>query len=91
MREEVSGFVVDTVDEAVRAVRRALELPRQGCRAYFEDRFTASRMADDYVRIYEEAIFRQRSRLAAEAAPEGDADLTDDVIPDVIPESAAQG
>ena len=51
--------------------------PRQGCRACFEDRFTAPRMAADYVRLYEKAIHRQRPHL-----------VTDDETPEVIPESA---
>jgi glycosyltransferase involved in cell wall biosynthesis len=70
MRPGVSGFVVESVDEATLAVQRALELPRQACRTYFEDRFTAARMADDYVRIYEQAIFLQRNARADEDLPE---------------------
>jgi glycosyltransferase involved in cell wall biosynthesis len=48
----VTGFVVDTLDEAVRAVERVSTISRQRCRQIFERRFTASRMADDYVEIY---------------------------------------
>jgi glycosyltransferase involved in cell wall biosynthesis len=55
MRDQVSGFVVATVDEAIGAVERALALPRDACRAYFEDRFIAPRMAAEYVKIYERA------------------------------------
>jgi glycosyltransferase involved in cell wall biosynthesis len=84
MQEGVSGFVVETIEEGVQAVRRALELPRQGCRACFDERFTAARMADDYVRLYEEAIFRQRTARATGGAAAGEAD-------EIMPESAAQG
>jgi glycosyltransferase involved in cell wall biosynthesis len=62
MHDGLSGFVVSTVDEAVAAVPRALALPRERCRAYFEDRFTASRMAAAYVRLYEKVIARERYR-----------------------------
>jgi glycosyltransferase involved in cell wall biosynthesis len=48
----VSGYLVGTVDEAVRATRRALSLPRARCRAYFEQRFLARRMAEDYLDVY---------------------------------------
>lgn len=50
--EGVTGFIVDTVDEAVMAVQRAVNLDRGGVRARFEQRFTAERMAHDYVDIY---------------------------------------
>jgi hypothetical protein len=49
----VSGFVVDTVEEAVRAVRRIATLDRVKVRAEFERRFTCERMAREYVEIYQ--------------------------------------
>jgi glycosyltransferase involved in cell wall biosynthesis len=53
MRDGVSGYVVETVDQAVAAVQRALQIPRERCRAHFEARFLAERMARDYVAAYE--------------------------------------
>jgi glycosyltransferase involved in cell wall biosynthesis len=47
-----SGFLVDSIDSAVRAVRRLHELGRAECRRAFEQRFTAERMAADYVEAY---------------------------------------
>ncbi|HVV53277.1 MAG TPA: glycosyltransferase family 4 protein [Polyangia bacterium] len=88
MRDGLSGFVVGTVDEAVAAVPRALELSRARCRAYFEDRFTAARMAAAYVRLYEKMIARERSRRAAAADEAGD--RTDDDA-ELVAESAVQG
>ena len=52
MRDGVSGYVVDTVDSAVEATASALQLPRKRCRAYFEKRFSAPRMANDYLAVY---------------------------------------
>jgi glycosyltransferase involved in cell wall biosynthesis len=52
MRQGVSGFVVDNLDEAVRATEQAVMLSRRRCREYFEQRFTAERMASDYLRAY---------------------------------------
>jgi glycosyltransferase involved in cell wall biosynthesis len=49
---ESSGFVVDSVDEAVACVERARQLDRRRCRNTFEQRFSAARMARDYVRLY---------------------------------------
>lgn len=51
-----TGFVVDSVDEAVEAVGRLGTLDRAVCRAEFERRFTAERMALDYVRIYRDVL-----------------------------------
>lgn len=47
-----TGFICSTVEEAVEAVGRLPEISRQGCRRVFERRFTAARMARDYVDIY---------------------------------------
>jgi glycosyltransferase involved in cell wall biosynthesis len=52
IEDGVSGFVVDGVNEAVRAVARIDGIDRARCRAAFERRFTASRMARDYLRVY---------------------------------------
>jgi len=52
IEENVTGFVVGAIDEAVVAVRRAMELDRARIRAEFERRFTAERMARDYVDLY---------------------------------------
>jgi glycosyltransferase involved in cell wall biosynthesis len=49
----VTGAIVDTVDEAVEALPAVLALDRAGCREEFERRFSARRMARDYVRVYE--------------------------------------
>ena len=57
-----TGYIVDTEEEMVRAVERikAGAIDRKRCRTAFEHRFSASRMADDYLRIYWKLINRQR-------------------------------
>ena len=54
MDHGVTGFVVDTVDEAARAVEQISLLSRAKIRATFEERFTASRMAREYVNVFSE-------------------------------------
>jgi glycosyltransferase involved in cell wall biosynthesis len=49
----VTGLVVDSVDAAVAAVPRALEFSRGRIRREFEKRFSAGRMARDYLAVYE--------------------------------------
>ncbi|PYI85965.1 MAG: glycosyl transferase [Verrucomicrobia bacterium] len=56
MEEGYTGFIVEELKDAVEAVRRVPELSRKRCREVFEQRFTATRMAHDYVRVYERLI-----------------------------------
>ena len=49
----ITGFVVNTLGEAIEAVRALDRIDRHVCRDVFERRFSVSRMALDYVRIYE--------------------------------------
>ncbi|MER9883852.1 MULTISPECIES: glycosyltransferase, partial [unclassified Mesorhizobium] len=48
----VSGWIVDTVEEAVGALRRIDSLDRARVRQTFEKRFTVERMCSDYVALY---------------------------------------
>ena len=70
IEDNVSGFVVDTIEDAVAAVRRIEELDRVKVRAEFERRFTAERMAHDYVSIYQQ-LAAAHSRPAKSATPNG--------------------
>lgn len=53
---EVTGFVCDSIEEAVQGVGRALELSRAGCRQRFEERFSVERMANDYLQLYQAVL-----------------------------------
>ena len=59
----VTGFVVDTIEDAVEATRAVEGLSRRRCRDVFERRFSAARMAADQVRIYERVVDSWRSSL----------------------------
>ena len=52
----VTGFIVKSEEEAVEALKRVSGLSRARCRATFERRFTNSRMAKDYLSIYEALV-----------------------------------
>jgi glycosyltransferase involved in cell wall biosynthesis len=60
----VTGFIVDTLEEAIDATRRVHRLHRQRCRAAFEHRFSVTRMTDDYVALYETLLARRSSGRA---------------------------
>ena len=49
----LTGFIVNSVEEAVLAVRRIENLSRLTCRRVFEERFDAARMARNYVEVYQ--------------------------------------
>ena len=52
MENGVTGFIVSEIEQAVEAVGRVRDLSRARCREVFEKRFTASRMASDYINAF---------------------------------------
>jgi len=52
----VTGKVVDSEEEAIAALPRILSYDRRAVRQRFEERFTATRMAKDYVSIYRQLL-----------------------------------
>jgi glycosyltransferase involved in cell wall biosynthesis len=50
--DEVTGFLVDSFDEAVAAIGRIGEIDRAACRQAVAERFTVDRMADRYLELY---------------------------------------
>ena len=61
----ITGFVVDSVEQALDAVERLGSLNRGAVRRRFETRVTAERMARDYTRIYEYVAAMERLTLHA--------------------------
>lgn len=59
----VSGFIVKSEDEAVEALSRLNQLERRRVRAAFEQRFSAERMASDYVDVYSRLLETPRLEL----------------------------
>ena len=69
---DVSGYIVASIDEAVAAVEQARRLDRRRCRDTFERRFTAERMARDYLRIYRELSGGAIAAIADQFADQGE-------------------
>jgi glycosyltransferase involved in cell wall biosynthesis len=61
----VSGFIVETEDQAVAAVKKLPTLDRGLVRRTFETRFCARRMAEDYLNVYLDLIEDRRPKLVA--------------------------
>jgi len=57
--EDVTGFIVDSMEGAIEASARVGELDRSRVRAEFEQRFSADRMAKDYLDLYAELAARK--------------------------------
>lgn len=55
-----TGFIVETVSEAVDAVEKLYQINRLVCRHEFEKRFTASIMADNYLELYQQIHIRHK-------------------------------
>jgi glycosyltransferase involved in cell wall biosynthesis len=52
IEDGVTGFLVDSFDEAVAAIGRVGEIDRAACRQSVAERFTVGRMADRYLELY---------------------------------------
>lgn len=65
----VTGLVVDSVENAVAAVDAAARLDRGEVRLRFEERFSAARMARDYLSVYRSLGQAGRISLAKESVP----------------------
>jgi glycosyltransferase involved in cell wall biosynthesis len=71
--DRLTGRVVTTVDEAIRALPEVIRLDRRAVRRRFEERFSALRMAKEYLDVY-------RSVGAVPLLVQGDTELGPNVI-----------
>jgi glycosyltransferase involved in cell wall biosynthesis len=104
LNHAVTGFIVHNEDQAVEAVRRIGTLDRTRIRSEFERRFTAQRMAQNYLKLYAGLIRSRRLRTLTVAAASNEARarsqatrghvataLTRDGVPAPAPADAALG
>lgn len=56
IRHGETGFIFDRIEEGVQRIKEIDKISRRHCRQVFEMDFTASRMAQDYVKIYQRLI-----------------------------------
>jgi len=56
IEDGVTGYVVCSVEEALEKLPLALALDRKRIRAEFERRFSARRMARDYIALYQSIV-----------------------------------
>ncbi len=56
IRDGETGYIVDDIEGAINAVAAVRTIDSSICRADVERRFTSTRMARDYVRVYEDIL-----------------------------------
>jgi glycosyltransferase involved in cell wall biosynthesis len=56
IQHERTGFLVNTIDEAVDAVAQLNNISRQRCRDWAGSQFSAEKMAEDYFRLYQQIL-----------------------------------
>jgi glycosyltransferase involved in cell wall biosynthesis len=61
----VTGWIVKSLDDALAAVQQVSTLSRRYCRQIFEERFLVSRMAKDYVDLYQTLLGKRNVRVAS--------------------------
>jgi glycosyltransferase involved in cell wall biosynthesis len=52
----ITGYIVNSMDEAVKVVQKISKIDRAVCFKKFRERFSSERMARDYVSVYEKLI-----------------------------------
>jgi glycosyltransferase involved in cell wall biosynthesis len=67
VEDGLTGHIVDNIEQATGAARRVMMLDRRAVRRRFEERFTAGRMAKDYVQVYN-SLSRANVRLVPDQA-----------------------
>jgi len=65
MRDGKTGFIVEDIHQAVSAVERIGEISRVACRQEFENRFSARRMANDYLQIYRQLSQKRKQKVSS--------------------------
>ncbi len=61
MQNYFTGYIVNSVEEAVKSVSMLSSISREYCRHYFLKRFSASTMAENYVQLYSRQIMKSRA------------------------------
>ena len=68
VEDGLTGHIVDSIEEAIVTLPRVMALDRRAVRGRFEERFTATRMANDYLRVYNSLLARADVKLLPKQA-----------------------
>ena len=56
IKNEETGFLVNSVDEAVEALKDISKIKRENCRNWSESQFSRDKMVSDYIKCYEQIL-----------------------------------
>jgi glycosyltransferase involved in cell wall biosynthesis len=59
-----TGFIVESIPQAVKALNNIHRISREECRTVFEHRFSATAMAKNYIALYEKMYDRTQRHLS---------------------------
>ena len=62
IKDQETGYLVNSVDEAVEAIHRIGKIDRKKCRQRVEENFTIDCMVSGYEKVYEEIFRREAAR-----------------------------
>ena len=60
-----TGYIVEDISEAVTALQQIQEIKRADCRRNFENRFSATIMANNYLDLYEKLVHPEKKRMTS--------------------------
>ena len=56
-----TGFLVDSIEEAIKALKKIDTIDRAECRRWVEKKFTVERMVNDYIKVYKSILAREKN------------------------------
>jgi glycosyltransferase involved in cell wall biosynthesis len=85
LEEGVTGYIVESMDQAVQAVGRLAAFDRRRCRQEFERRFSVRRMAQDYLAVYRNILDQGTNRGAGDGMKDRSRRLRELATGEVLP------
>lgn len=56
-----TGFLVNSIEEAIKALKKIDIIDRAECRRWVEKKFTVERMVNDYIKVYESILAKDKN------------------------------
>lgn len=56
IKDGTNGYLVETVAQAIDAIKKIHEIDRMACREFVEKSFSIERMVDDYIKVYDRIL-----------------------------------
>ncbi len=60
IKDGKTGFIVKSINEAVRAIKKIDQIDRRECRKWVEENFSVEKMVDNYEKVYQKILAKQK-------------------------------